>query len=191
VLADGPAGIVLYFKTGGEVYLLLADHTGNVDGVRGWASFGGADKKGESAAQTAARETEEETRGFFKRDWLLSKIESQTPMRDGVFSCFYLEIDYVPIPRIANHSLPSKQPDYAERGPYAWIPFSLVAPYLDSASSPNAKAIIAPEYLPTGMKTNWFWSIWLQNLRAARAKAPLPWEARIPIEIPVEGTVGK
>jgi 8-oxo-dGTP pyrophosphatase MutT (NUDIX family) len=177
VIADGPAGIVLYFKTGGEVYLLLADHTGDTDGERGWASYGGAAKKGESPAETAARETEEETRGYFKRDWLLEKIRHQTPFSDGVFSSFYLEVDFVPIPLISNHPLPTKKPDYMERGPYAWIPFSQVAPYLDPKLPLNAKGAISPEYLPLDRKTDWFWSIWLQNLRAARAKNPLPWES--------------
>lgn len=175
-LAEGPAGIVLYFKSGGETYLLLADHSAGKDQGRGWASFGGASKDAESAAETAARETEEETRGFFSRDWLLQKIQNQTPVRDGVFSCFFLEVDFVPIPRIATRRPPTDEPDFAERGPYAWIPFSQVAPHLDSAADPNAKAIIPAEYLPSKTQTNWFWSIWLQNLRIARANGTFPWE---------------
>lgn len=176
VLAEGPAGIVLFFKSGNEIYLLLADHSPGCDQGRGWAACGGARKDNESAAETAARETEEETRGFLKRDWLLQKIKNQTPVRDGVFSCFFLEIDFIPIPQIATHQPPTNEPDYLERGPFAWIPFSQVAPYLDPAAAPNAKAIISAEYLPSEKQTNWFWSIWLQNLRVARAAGAIPWE---------------
>ena len=175
-MSEGPAGIVLYFKSGGEIYLLLADHARGQDEGRGWASFGGACKDQESAQETAARETEEETLGFFKRDWLLQKIKGQTPVRDGVFSCFFLEVDFVPIPRITTSRPPTSEPDFFERGPYAWIPFSVIAPHLEGDSSPNAKAIIPPEYLPSEKQTNWFWSIWIQNLRVARRSGMLPWE---------------
>ena len=47
--AERPAGIVLYFKSGDDIFLLLADHR---ESDRG--------HEGESAAETAARETEEE-----------------------------------------------------------------------------------------------------------------------------------
>lgn len=178
VLADGPAGIVLYFRAGGETYLLLADHSKGVDEARGWAGFGGSAKDGESAAQTAARETEEETNGYFRRDWLLERLGKQLPIVDGVFSCFFLEVDFVPIPRIANHRRPSQERDYFERGPFAWIPYSQVTGYLGAApvDAPETKPIIASDYLPSGRQTDWLWSIWLNNLRTARTKGPLPWE---------------
>ena len=191
LLAKGPAGILLYFRNGDEVYLLLADHVADKGQVRGWASFGGGEKEGESAAETAARETEEETRGYFKRSWLLEKIRNQTPFDDGLFSCFFLEIDFVPIPLIENHPLPTKEPDFAERGPYAWIPFSQVAVCLDPNFSPNAKGIIPAEYLPSGVRTSWFWSVWLQNLRAARARSPLPWETAANRAEPIANGVTK
>ena len=59
--AQGPAGTILYFRSGQDVYLLLAEDSRK---TRGWGSFGGGANEGESPAQTAARETEEETRGF-------------------------------------------------------------------------------------------------------------------------------
>jgi 8-oxo-dGTP pyrophosphatase MutT (NUDIX family) len=190
-LAEGPAGIILYFKSGNEIYLLLADHSAGKEQGRGWAAFGGASKDGESAEQTAARETEEETRGFFARDWLLEKIHNQTPVRDGVFSCFFLEVDFVPIPRIATRQPPTGEPDFAERGPFAWIPFSQVVPHLGTPSDPAGKAIISAEYLPSKTQTNWFWPIWLQNLRIARVNGVLPWERTAGSNAPVAAGVGK
>ena len=38
--AQRPAGMALYLKSGGEVYLLLADHEA---GSRGWGAYGGDD----------------------------------------------------------------------------------------------------------------------------------------------------
>ena len=70
-IAQDPAGIVLYFKSGNEVYLLLAEDARE---GRGWATFGGKAREGEHPAETAARETEEETRGYFVRGNLLKKI---------------------------------------------------------------------------------------------------------------------
>lgn len=176
LFAAGPAGMILYFRSGGEVFLLLADHAKGPDQARGWAAFGGGQKDQETAAQTAARETEEETNGYFSRDWLLKKIENQKPVVDGIFSCFFAEVDFVPIPPIASRRPPTQEPDYFERGPYAWIPFSKIAPFLAKDADPNSKAIIPAEYLPSGGQTNWFWSIWLQNLRIAQAQGVLPWE---------------
>ena len=69
---ESPAGIVLYSVVEGEVLLLLADH--RLPG-RGWAAYGGAARAGETSAETAARETEEETRGYFKRADLLKDVE--------------------------------------------------------------------------------------------------------------------
>ncbi|MDA0711103.1 MAG: hypothetical protein O3B73_12935, partial [bacterium] len=53
--AEGPAGSVVYFKSGGEVYLLLAEHR---ESTRGWAGFGGGAREGETVAETAATKTE-------------------------------------------------------------------------------------------------------------------------------------
>ena len=40
--AEPPAGVVVYFESGGEAYLLLAEHAGS---KRGWAGFGGSHPK--------------------------------------------------------------------------------------------------------------------------------------------------
>ena len=90
--AERPAGILLYFKAGTKVYLLLADHATPGSKDRGWGGFGGGPENGESPAETAARETAEETRGFFLAAALLKQIESQTPVIDtNGFALFFAE----------------------------------------------------------------------------------------------------
>ena len=64
-LAEPPAGMVLYTKAGGEVYLLLAEHA---RGNRGWAAFGGGARAGETLAETAAHKGEEESKGYYSRE---------------------------------------------------------------------------------------------------------------------------
>ena len=83
VCAEAPAGMVLYFESGDEVYLLLAEHAGS---QRGWAGFGGGPRAGESVAETAAHKGEEESRGYFKRADLLAMIKDQSPIMDGDFA---------------------------------------------------------------------------------------------------------
>ena len=64
VLAEGPAGIVLYLKSGEETFLLLGEDR---EDQRGWSAFGGGAQEGESEQETAAREVSEETRGYLSK----------------------------------------------------------------------------------------------------------------------------
>ena len=168
-----PAGIVLYMKSGGEVFLLLADHTDST--TRGWGSFGGSHEDGETAAQTAARETEEETRGFFTRDELSTRLEGLNPVIDGSFHMFFLEIDFVPAPSVANHELTIDTVFFHERGPYAWIPYSEVRKHLGSEEM-TPPCLIDERFLPEGSERNWFWSVWIHNMRLAFQENAIPWE---------------
>jgi 8-oxo-dGTP pyrophosphatase MutT (NUDIX family) len=170
--AEDPAGIVLYLTTDHEVYLFLADHT--VDTDRGWAGFGGGGEDGETPAETAARETEEETRGFFDQDDLLKGIKGSEPVFDGTFYLFFLEIGFVPALRIQNNLPASDEVTYRERGPYAWIPYSEVARYIET-EDPVQKGSIDWKFLPEGTHSDWFWNVWLQNMRNAHSVGALPW----------------
>ncbi len=178
VKAENPAGIVLYFKAGAEVYLLLADHSSESAQKRGWAAFGGGANEGESAAETAARETEEETRGYFSRKELLKKIESQEPVCDGRFALFFAEVDFVPALRVANSEVDSEDRAYVERGPYAWVPYSQIEGYLENEIDPAHRHPIDPRYLPERRYTDWFWPVWLRNIRIALESNALPWEQK-------------
>jgi 8-oxo-dGTP pyrophosphatase MutT (NUDIX family) len=170
--AQAPAGMVLYFQSGGEVYLLLAEHQGS---QRGWAGFGGGAREGETTAQTAAHKAEEETRGAFSRASLLRRIES-SPVMDGDFACYFVEVDFVPVARVMNHPVPADNDAYLERGTFAWIPYSTIEPLVQEEIDRERKYLVDPAYLPAGSETQWYWPIWLGNLRQAIATDALPWK---------------
>ena len=171
-LAEDPAGIVLYLIADDEVYLLLADHA--VDSDRGWSGFGGGGESGESPAETAARETEEETRGYFTRGDLLNGIKEAEPIFDGTFHLYFLEIGFVPALRVQNNHLKTKDQTYRERGPYAWIPYSEIARYIET-NDPEQTGLINRDFLPQTAHTDWFWNVWLRNMRKAHRMGALPW----------------
>ena len=170
--AEDPAGIVLYLTADDEVYLLLADHA--VDTERGWGGFGGGGEDGETPAETAARETEEETRGYFDRNDLLIGIRGSEPVFDGTFHLFFLEVAFVPALRIQNNSLTTKEETYRERGPYAWIPYSEVARYIETDNRIQTESIDR-KFLPEVTYSDWFWNVWLRNMRNAHRLGALPW----------------
>lgn len=172
-LSAQPAGIVLYMQSGGEVFLLLADHTDSV--TRGWGAFGGSHERGETPAQTAARETAEETRGFFSPEILLGRLEGRTPVVDGSFHMYFLEIDFVPAPRVANNTPSNDTVYFRERGPYAWIPWSGIRKYL-AAEEPAPPYLIDERYLPEGTERDWLWTTWMHNMRRAFQNGAIPWE---------------
>lgn len=161
---DEPAGTILYAETPNGIEFLLADHAPPSD--RGWAAFGGQGEAGESVAETAARETEEETHGYFAREELLKKIDEQPAVEDGPFTFYVLKVDYVPIADIANHPVPADQPAYAERGPFAWIPLTQLQRFFDPATV-TFPLRIEPDLLPSDRHTDWVWPIWLHQLSSA------------------------
>ena len=175
--AERPAGIVLYSESANTVYLLLADHAHESAKSRGWAAYGGGPHDGESPAETAARETEEETRGFFQRSQLLEKISGQDPVIDtNGFALFFAKVDFVPAQQVTNSRPEGNDRAYTERGPYVWIPFSVIAKYLDDEIVRDRKYLVDERFLPETRNTNWFWWVWLRNLRTAIEADALPWQ---------------
>lgn len=176
VFAQGPAGTVVYFKSGGDVYLLLAEHHNS---KRGWAGFGGGAREGETVAETAATKTEEESRGYFKRADILEKVKKLKPVVDGDFATYFVEVPFVPAQRIMNHPIPDKSNDaYSERSTFAWVPYSALAGFLDEDLSKNKliKYMVDPAFLPAGSETQWLWAAWLRSMRKAVATNTLPWK---------------
>ena len=173
--AEPPAGMILYFQSGGEVYLLLAEHAGS---QRGWAAFGGGSRAGETIAGTAAHKAHEESRGFFKRADLERRIAGQEPVMDGDFASYFAAVDFVPAPAVRNHPVPEQTDAFLERGTFAWIPFSAVAGYIQQDISREKKYAVDPAYLPTGSETSWFWRPWLSNMRKALVTGALPWQKK-------------
>ena len=140
--------MVLYFKAGDDIFLLLADHREN---DRGWSAYGGAPHEGESAAETAARETEEETRGYFLREDLLTLIEGQQPVIDSNgFALYFAGVPFVPAQRVTNNPLPSDDKSYTERGPYAWIPYSELDRYLKGPVEYKKNTLLQRRFFPLG-----------------------------------------
>jgi ADP-ribose pyrophosphatase YjhB (NUDIX family) len=171
-IAEPPAGMVIYTKSGGEVYLLLAEHA---RGERGWAGFGGGARAGETVAETAAHKGEEESKGYFNRADLLEKIKDQKPAMDGEFASYFVEVDFVPAQRVMNNPPPQDDDAYGERSNYAWIPYSAVAGHLKEDIDRAKTYEIDPLYLPASTKVTTFWRAWLSNMRKAAAANVLPW----------------
>lgn len=171
--AAPPAGIVIYASTNDEVYILLADHRHPSE--RGWAGFGGGANEDETLPATAARETEEETNGYFSRDMLRKGISGQEPVIDGSFHLYFLEVDFVPARRIENNRPSASEASYMERENYAWIPYSDIKQHLLAKSS-KERMRLDRRYLPTEAKTDWLWDVWVQNMRVALESSMIPWE---------------
>lgn len=170
--AEPPAGVVLYFKSGGEIYLLLAEHT---RGERGWAAFGGGGREGETLAETAAHKGEEESRGYYKRSYVRERIGDQKPVMDGEFAAYFAEVDFAPAQAVTNHTPPENTDAYNERSTFAWIPYSSLAPHLTSDIERGKTYEIDPAYLPQGSRATHYWRAWLSNMRKAVVANSLPW----------------
>ena len=172
IQAETPAGMVLYFESGGEVYLLLAEHANS---QRGWAAFGGGDREGETMAQTAAHKTFEETRSYFSRTDLEAKIKEQEPLIDGSYATYFAEVDFVPAQRVMNNPIPKEDDAFGERSTFAWIPYSSIEPHIKNDIEREKKYLIAPAFVPKGSVTNWLWPAWLANMRKGVIEGSLPW----------------
>lgn len=152
-----------------------AEHAGS---DRGWAGFGGGPHKGESAAETAAHKAEEESRGYFKRAELLQKIANQPPVMDGEFASYFANVAFVPTPSVMNHPVPEANDAYLERGAFAWIPYSSIEGFLLHDIDRTRKYPVDSVFLPAGSQTQWFWPIWLGNMRKAVTTQALPWQKK-------------
>lgn len=174
----GPAGITLYSVVDGKVLLLVADHAGS---NRGWAGFGGASNPAETSYQTAARETEEETRGYFKRDRLLQQISGQYPTFSGFYSSYFAEVPFVSIEQLLQETQQVTAGIMREREYYAWIPLQALTPLICAERLPDEPAdnslLVSPEHLPDQLNGEKFWVLWIQNLRDAHQQNNLPWKS--------------
>jgi 8-oxo-dGTP pyrophosphatase MutT (NUDIX family) len=170
-MAGCAAGTVLYIKFKGETYLLLADHNWYRQRDRGWSGFGGL-CDGEPVDVAAARETEEETKGFYSREQIFNRLDSSPKIHVGDFTTFFLEIDYVPAIVINNQESTQHGVSYLERGPYAWIPISVIRDAMIKKQS--GRMFIPEKYLPPDAQTNWLFEPFVASLRAAKKAGFLP-----------------
>lgn len=172
VSSGTPAGILLYHRDGGNVFLLLANDSKR---ERGWSGFGGAAEPGESLRATAARETEEETRGYFPRAWLEEQIAEQNPLLTGGFGLYFVEVAFVPAQRVMNNPIPGQHAAMQEFQCYAWIPFSELEPAFSQERPSKADLKVSPLYVPKGCESQSFWPVWIGSMRDAHKQAAFPW----------------
>jgi 8-oxo-dGTP pyrophosphatase MutT (NUDIX family) len=172
VFAGEPAGILLYHRDGDKVFVLLANDS---KGTRGWSGFGGGADNGESLRDTAARETEEETRGYFSRTWLAEQIAYQEPHSSRGFHMYFVEVPFVPAQRVMNSPVEGHQAAMKETQFYAWVPFSELERALanDNPSAEDLK--MNALYIPRGCKAHSFWRVWILNMRDAHKQGVFPW----------------
>lgn len=170
--AAGPAGILLYHRAGDRVFLLLANDS---MGTRGWGGFGGAAEPGETLRATAARETEEETRGYFSRLWLAERIADQEPLNTRGFHLFFVEVPFVPAQRVMNNPVEGHNPAMEETQFYAWIPFSELEPVLARDNPSEADLRMNALYVPRGCEAKSYWRVWIMNMHDAWKQGVLPW----------------
>ena len=168
------AGTVIYFNDGNENFLLLADHRKKGQKKRGWAHFSGGCEMGEGMAKTAARESEEESKGFFKREWVESKLETTPYLIIGDKAIYFVQIPFAPAQQINHYRTDNPLKVYKERGPYAWIPYRLILPIIKMRIDPNKRYPIATEFLPKKHHTDWFYSRFLMDMQKAYQRGIFP-----------------
>ena len=180
VNAKGAAGMVLYFNDGHQTFLLLAD---DIEGTRGWSAFGGRQEEGESIIEAAARETSEETRGFYSKEWLMLQVEGQTPVStSNGFKMFFVEVPFVPALRIKQHPLPYSADKHSqERVHFAWVPLSNLEQAIHSE-----KNEIIDLYLPPSSKLKFYWDVWIKNMKDAYAINACPWQKLETLDYPAK-----
>jgi hypothetical protein len=173
-LAQSAAGTLAYTNVEGEIMLLLADHAIGEERGRGWGGFGGSRKDGETLVEAAARETEEESRGYYSRSMVQRNIRNQEPVIDGEFALFFLEVPYIDAALIYRQPVAGLPEAYHERGPFAWMPYATIIRSLEQRHS-GQRIEIEPNLLPEAAASSWYWDIWLGNIIAALAANALPW----------------
>lgn len=174
VTAKCHAGMVLYFTTATEVYLLLGDHLSAKQQQRGWDTFGGS-CEGYSLLQTATRETFEETRGYFHPRQLEQWIGNQTPVESDNRHYYFVEIPYFPVQRLNNQQPPQKGKTHYERGPYAWVPLSLLTQHFNTPLTKRGRDYTFPsEWLPKKRASEWVYPPLIKLLQQTQQQGRLP-----------------
>jgi hypothetical protein len=173
-LAQSAAGTLAYTWVDGEIMLLLADHAIGEERSRGWGGFGGSRKEGETLVEAAARETEEESRGYYPRALVQHNIRNQAPVIDGKFALFFLEVPYIDAALIYRQPVAGLPEAYHERGPFAWMPYTTIIRNLEKLR-PGQRMEIEPDLLPEAAASTWYWDIWLGNIIAALGADAMPW----------------
>jgi 8-oxo-dGTP pyrophosphatase MutT (NUDIX family) len=165
------AGTVLYTRDGDTTWLLLADHVHWFQRNRGWAAFGGLCDD-DTPQEAAARETEEETRGFFARAAIRERIEEAKRLRTGDYYTWFVEVDHIPAEQITQHTPPRQQSSYYERGPFTWVPLNVIWQSIDQHYP--GRVWLPSQYLPQRRNTSWLHDAFVASMITARKNHLLP-----------------
>ena len=124
----------------------------------------------------------------FCGDDLLALIKGQKPVIDNGFALYFAEVPFVPAPLVTNNPLPSDDESYVERGPYAWIPYSELEPYLKGPVKPEDRYPIEERLLPGERYTSWYWPVWLGSVWKSVETNSIPWDVGVSPDLSGKGS---
>ena len=159
-VSAGSAGVLVYTEIDGVHYVLLADHKGLVK-ERGWGILAGLIEPGESELDAAIREVVEESNGAFSETVLRNAIDSSNRIVDNDFTMYFADLGFKPA-TVYTYSVANVDHGVnGERGPFAWIPWSVVSEAAAEAEKVGSACwdqplMIPPEYLPEPRQSSWF-----------------------------------
>ena len=159
------AGVLIFTEIDGVQYVLLADHKGEVK-ERGWGILAGVIEPGESELDAAVREVVEESNGAFDETALRNVIDVSNRIVDDDFTMYFANIGFEPATVYTNSAAKVDHGVNAERGPFAWIPWSVVSEAAAEAEKVGSTCrdhpvMIPPKYLPEPRQSNWFFCAFL------------------------------
>ncbi len=167
------AGTVLYTLHEGKLLLLLADHS--IKKKRGWASFGGK-CDGDTPKHSAARETWEETRGYYPIETIKPLLRDDFKIETGEFVAYFVKVPFTPIKNIANFPLPKNKKKFKERGPYAWVDFAVITKTLANKKKHEkaGRYQLPDNLLPNNKNSGWLYHKFVGVIQQARRENIFP-----------------
>jgi len=177
------AGILIYANIDDTQYLLLADHKQRKYLNRGWSDLAGTIEEGESAVEAAIREVSEESNGIYSMENLQQVVDSRVKVENNGFTVFFAMSHFQLATHFSNSVVNLKDGVRAERGPFTWIPWSIVTEAAKEADKLGADCEANPveisaEYLPDHSQTNWYFCAFLRTIKIVDEQGGLPKSAK-------------
>ncbi len=125
------AGVLPYSTATGEVTVLLGFDAGEGH----WSDFVGTCTPGETPAQTAARQFEEETRGGYQISDISQRLQGVAPIEIGNTRIFLIEV-----PQVSARQLERLSKDRGfEKTDYCWVPLLELLESIDDRGPNRAR----------------------------------------------------